>query len=297
MGNKHPSTAADVIGEYVADQVHVIQEREPQVRVDHPDSVHKMRVATRRLRSTLRTFQDVLDTQRTDPLREEIKWLGEMLGGPRDAEVLKDRLGESLDELPPEAILGPVRERLTNELDARHAQAHAELLEALDSRRYRDLSDALHDLVDHPPFLPEANHAPRKTLAPLMKAATQRVTRRWDAAQCAPEMQRAALAHEARKKAKAARYAWEAVADVFPGGSDSAEAWEAVTEVLGTAQDSVVARERLTELAHVAEKSGEQTFTYGVLYARELTLQGDAHESADPAIVAAVKASQTATGR
>jgi CHAD domain-containing protein len=44
--------------------------------VDEPDAVHQMRVATRRLRSALATYRPLLDRERTDPVRQELKWLG-----------------------------------------------------------------------------------------------------------------------------------------------------------------------------------------------------------------------------
>ncbi len=46
---------------------------DPMVRRDEPDSVHQMRVATRRLRSTLRTFGRVLRRADTAHLAAELK--------------------------------------------------------------------------------------------------------------------------------------------------------------------------------------------------------------------------------
>ncbi|MEL4358903.1 CYTH and CHAD domain-containing protein [Luteococcus sp. H101] len=284
-------SAARVVGAYLAAQVRMIQAREAEVRVDAPDAVHQMRVATRRLRSTLRVFRELLAAERTEPLRAEVRWLGEMLGGPRDAEVLKARLSAALDELPPEAVVGPVRERLTAELDARHAQTHRELVAALDSERYRDLYQMLTALVTEPPFLPAADGPAAEVLAPLMRKTTRRVTRRWAASQEAVGAEQTELAHEARKKAKAARYAWEAVSPAFAHGKDAARAWKQVTETLGVAQDTVVARERLLELADVAHAADEPTFTYGVLYGRQLAHQDDAHDEAGKAIRRAKRAS------
>ena len=48
---------------------------DPAVRRDLPDSVHQMRVATRRLRSAFKTYRKVLDRAVTDPIGEELKWL------------------------------------------------------------------------------------------------------------------------------------------------------------------------------------------------------------------------------
>lgn len=288
-GPGESSSAADVLRTYIAAQVGMIQGREAEVRVDAPDAVHKMRVATRRLRSTLRTFRDLLDAERTEPLRAELRWLAEQLGGPRDAEVLKERLTQAVAELPDDAVVGPVAERVARELDARHAETHAALLSAMDTRRFRTLGDDLVRLLSEPPFLPEADRPAPKALGPLLKKARKRVTRRWRAALDAEGAEQEFFAHEARKKAKAARYGWEAAAPAYARGSEVAKAWEQVTEVLGSAQDAVVTRARLQELAAAAQRHGEPGFTYGVLWEREREHESAAIEQADEAVRAARK--------
>ena len=57
------------------------------VRTERPDAVHKLRVAARRLRSITAAVRPVLDRAATDPLRAELKWLGQELSDARDAEV------------------------------------------------------------------------------------------------------------------------------------------------------------------------------------------------------------------
>lgn len=287
-----PLTAAEVVGAYIAAQVGVVQAREQAVRQDAPDAVHKMRVATRRLRSTLRTFKTLMDPQRTEALLGQIKWLADMLGGPRDAEVLKARLTGALADVPQAAVVGPVSERLAHELDTRHAQAHASLVQALDSPQYVALMDDLVRLVSEPAFTEEAAQPATRALRRPLRKAGRKVTRLWEQAKLAEGEEQAELAHETRKKAKACRYAWEAVAPAYAQGKRAAAAWEEVTESLGTAQDTAVARERLLELAELAQQAGEPTFTYGVLYALELAHQDDAHSEADQAVWSAAKISK-----
>jgi len=65
---------------------------DPFVRLgDDPEAVHSARVATRRLRSDLRTFRPILDAPWSEALRAELRWLGELLGRVRDADVLLAR--------------------------------------------------------------------------------------------------------------------------------------------------------------------------------------------------------------
>ncbi|MFK5646911.1 CHAD domain-containing protein [Ornithinimicrobium sp. LYQ121] len=262
--------AADVLHAYLAAQLATILGREDDVRNDVPDAVHKVRVATRRLRSALRTFRRVLRRETTDPLRDELRWLGEMLGGPRDAEVMRERILAGLDGLPERDVRGPVRERVATELDRRHDEAHRALVAALDSDRHLELTDRLVELLAEPPWRARARKKARRVMPALVAEASALTDREWAAAQTEEDAeQRLHLQHETRKRAKAVRYAWEALAPAFGDDAVAAAArWEQVTESLGGVQDSVVAIGWLRELADLARAAGEETFTYGVLVGR-----------------------------
>ncbi len=262
--------AGEVVLAHLAAQVAVVLGREDDVRADAPDAVHKARVATRRMRSALRTFRRLLDREVADGLRAELRWLATALGGPRDAEVMRERILAAAEALPPEQVVGPVGERLRTELDARHAAAHAALVEVLDGDRYLALTDRLLELLAEPPWRGRARRPAGEVLPGLVAAAVDRVRHERDVALLAEGEERLHLLHEARKKAKAARYACEAVAPAL--GEDAAraaEAWEQVTEAFGEVQDSVVAEQWLHDLGHLAAGAGEETYTYGVLVGRE----------------------------
>ncbi len=66
-----------------------------------PEGVHKMRVATRRLRSALRAFKKVLPASILS-FNGEFKWLAAILGGVRDLDVAMGNLRHFLSEIPPE---------------------------------------------------------------------------------------------------------------------------------------------------------------------------------------------------
>jgi hypothetical protein len=53
---RRSSSAGEVVLAYLRQQAHTMMSLEPMVRADEFDSVHQMRVATRRLRATLRSF-------------------------------------------------------------------------------------------------------------------------------------------------------------------------------------------------------------------------------------------------
>ncbi len=106
------TTAGDVVAAYIDEQVSVLRRLDPAVRADAADAVHKMRVAVRRLRSTLATYRRLLDRDVTEPIRDELKWLGGVLGAVRDAEVIRRYLLGVVDDQPSDLVLGPVRERI-----------------------------------------------------------------------------------------------------------------------------------------------------------------------------------------
>ncbi|MGN6373890.1 MAG: CHAD domain-containing protein [Solirubrobacteraceae bacterium] len=65
------------------------------------EAVHQMRVATRRLRSDLRTFRSALDRRWRRGLHEELAWIAQPLGAARDTDVLAGRLSAHTRELAP----------------------------------------------------------------------------------------------------------------------------------------------------------------------------------------------------
>lgn len=270
-----PSTPAHhVLVDYLAAQVGVIQARAHDIRTDTTDAVHKTRVATRRLRSALRTFRGLFDRTITDPLREELKWYAGELGGARDAEVVMARLTSALEDVSPDAIEGPVADRLTSELQRAHHRAHGAAVAALNSPRYVALQQSLIRLLTDPPLGAEALRPAREVLPAPIDQARHRTMRWYRRSKRLTGAAHWSALHEVRKKAKAMRYACEAVAPAFADASATARAWEEVTESFGDLQDSAVAQDRLRELAAIAHQHGESAFTYGVLYGREVTRSG-----------------------
>lgn len=280
--------AGDVLRDHLADLLEELMRRDPQVRLDAPDAVHRMRVATRRLRSALANFADLLSAEVVRRLRDELAWLGELLGAARDAEVMRDRLVGLIDAEPSELVLGPVRGRVEAELGERYLRAHAAVVAALDGPRYLDLVDALDWLcrqpVESPPWTSRATRPARRELARAMRRTWRRVRRRARAAERAPASGDASVEassagavgdldpalHEVRKAAKRARYAAETTAGVFGAPARRfAKRMARLQDTLGAHQDSVVTRAVLLELAERAERAGEPAFSYGRLHGLE----------------------------
>ncbi len=268
------SPAGDVVLAYVRQQVSAITHNDPLVRRDEPDAVHQMRVATRRARSALQAFGEIVDKARTRPLCDELKWLASVLGEARDAEVLLDRFTGDLAAIPAELITGPVQTRITEHFASVQKQARVAATRALDGKRYLTLLNDLDVLVADPPLTPLAAGKAGKALGKPVRRAERRLRRALAVVPAAQDKD--AAIHEARKAAKRARYAAEAAMPAL--GSKArrqAKRTKRLQGLLGDHHDSVVARMVLLGLVDQARVAGEDTFTYGAMHERLACAAGE----------------------
>jgi CHAD domain-containing protein len=255
---------------YLRGQVEVLTSQDPLVRRDEPDSVHQMRIATRRLRSTLQTFGRLFRKSDTEHLATELRWLGRTLGQARDAEVMQGHLTERAGEVPVAQLIGPVQARIGGHFARARADGRVVVIEALESPRYFSLLDRLDEVLAAPPLTDLAERPARDVVRAAVRRAYKRTTRRVRLARRAPAGDRRDQAlHRARRAAKRARYAGELAAPAFRGAGKFAAQMKHVQSVLGDHQDAVIAREVDRELGIAAHLAGENAFTYGLLYDRD----------------------------
>ncbi|MEW2083807.1 CYTH and CHAD domain-containing protein [Streptomyces sp. NPDC005283] len=268
---EEPANAGDHILAYLREQLDAILAYDPAVRRDLPDSVHQMRVATRRMRSAFKTYRKIIDRAVTDPIGEELRWLAGELGVARDQEVLTERLRSRIDALPRTLLLGPVRGRLRIWSVAHGSGARRKAIAVLDSKRYFALLDSLDTLLADPPLLKAAFGAAARVVPKAVLKDYDRLAGRIDhALELPPGHERDLAMHDARKAAKRARYAAEAAIPVLGKPAKRfAKRMKAVQTVLGDHQDSVVAREALRNLGIQAHAAGESAFTWGLLHGQE----------------------------
>jgi CHAD domain-containing protein len=276
------SPAYQLVIAYLAANAEELARLDPLVRRDEHDAVHQMRVATRRLRSALRTFGSVVSSDATAEVAGELQWLGSVLGQARDCEVQAERLQQQTADMGAELLLGPVSARIQAHFARAGSSAREAVLAALTSRRYDALLDALDGVIADPPLGPDAHKAAGRVLRASTLdsfAATRRRIRR--ARHAPPGYPRDVLLHRARRAAKRARYAAEAVTPV--AGEDAegfARQMKKVQSVLGEYQDTVVGSVLDRELGVEAHLAGENAFSYGVLYGRELARRRELGQAA-----------------
>ena len=267
------SAGAAVLG-YLRQQADRLLSLDPLVRLDEPDAVHQMRVTSRRLRSTFQAFTEVIPADRSEKLIGELKWLGGVLGKARDSEVLAERLERRVRETPAEEVVGPVAARIQAHFAPVRATARQEALAALDSPRYAALLERLDGLLAAPAVPDEATRPARDVLPAAAHRAYRRTGRRLRrAAHTAPGPTRDVAFHQARKAAKRARYAGEAITPALgKPARQFTRQMKKVQTVLGEHQDAVVARGLDRELGMSAHLAGENGFTYGLFFEREAQL-------------------------
>lgn len=264
-------SAGQLLVAHLAEHTAKLHAQDAGVRAEQAEAVHKLRIAARRLRSALTSFGPLLDRAVTDPVREELRWLGESLGQARDAQVLREHLAGLVSAERPELVIGSVAARIDDQLSAAYQTGRERALQALDSDRYLRLLDALDELIDTPPLKPAARKPARKAVPRLLGRDAKRLARAVRAIQAAADPEGRDLAfHEARKKAKRLRYAAETANPALGKHAQSlAAAAKTVQKTLGIHQDSVVARQRLREYGMQAHLGGDNAFTFGRLHALE----------------------------
>jgi CHAD domain-containing protein len=259
------STPLEVLKAAVATSTARLIAHDPGVRLGtDPEEVHQARVATRRLRSDLRTFHVVVDPAWSEPLREELRWIGERLGAVRDTDVLLERFERRLAALSPsEAEAG---KRLLEGLHEHRDAAREELLAAMRSPRYGALLDRLVAATHSVPPSPEGDDVDVE-LSDLVAKPWRKLRNAVDELDEDPSD---TALHAIRIRAKRCRYAAEAVAPaVGRPARRFARAIADVQEVLGEHQDAVIAGQWLRTHAADHRDDSECSFVAGELAAME----------------------------
>jgi CHAD domain-containing protein len=255
----------------LAEQVAELRARDPLVRRDVPDAVHKMRVAIRRLRGALATFRPFLDREVTDPLRDELRLLGLALSDARDVEVVHERIADLLTAERADLVRGPVLRQVNADLARRYRAAHAHAVGVMESEGYFELLAALDRLAADPPFTKGARRRVADVLPGRVRHDWKRLAERVGAVGGAADpAERDRRLHGVRKAAKRLRYAAEPLVQLYGADAEAlVAAAKSIQKVLGDHQDGVLVQAILLQLADESTAAGHDDFTFGLLYARE----------------------------
>jgi CHAD domain-containing protein len=214
---------------------------EDEARRGDPGGIHRLRTTTRRLRSELRSLENLVEGRWRDQIEGELKWLAERLGAVRDIDILLARLkkGPGKRDRAGESALAPLFETLQD----RRAQAAWSLNDALRSDRYRGLLASLEQAAEAPALLDAASEPCGVALPAVGSAAWRRLKKVGRSLRSSSSDE---AFHEVRKSAKRARYTAELIAPVLSGRSARAAGrfirlLTRAQDTLGEHQDAVVA--------------------------------------------------------
>ncbi len=132
--------------------------------------LHDFRVAVRRTRSALTQIRNVLPPQTTQRFRRAFAWLQRETGPTRDLDVYLLKMPHYQKMLPPrtKGDLAP----LTTLLQERQRESQLQLVQMLDSARYRNLTGRWRTFLEKPtPRRPTASRA----LRPIGELASARI--------------------------------------------------------------------------------------------------------------------------
>lgn len=273
-----PAPPSDPVHRAIAEQVEALLLWDRAVRADAYDSVHQMRVTTRKIRSLLQESKESFGLDDDGWVLDELRALAAVLGVARDAEVLAERYQRALDEMPAELIRGPVRQRLVEGANRRYTAGWRRALLAMRSQRYFRLLDALEELVN----AEQPESADGSTASVNIDAAYKRVRKAAKNAAAADEVsaeEKDEALHRIRKGAKRLRYTAAAT-----GADKVSERAKTIQSLLGDHQDSVVSKAHLSTQADAAHAAGEDTFTYGLLFQQEDDLASRSRASLQDAL-------------
>ncbi len=218
----------------------------------HEEGVHQIRVATRRLRSCLSLFRDLIPNAQRKYLNRELRWLIGEFGPARDWDVfLGEILGPVVSDLPDEPGVAVLRERAQAHCDKGYKQAQA----ALRSQRYFGLMMLVRAWAEGRSWHDgNSFEASEKMQGPAVDVARDLLEQHYQAVvstgrdfDALSDEQR----HDLRIEIKKMRYATEFFRSLYPKQASVAFLSDLKTlqDDLGANNDIAVARELLAGLA------------------------------------------------
>ncbi len=252
-----------------------------------PESLHQMRVATRQLRAILRAAKPLLVPEWADSLREELRWLGRLLGPARDLDVQLAYFREESAQLDARD-----RRPLTPfiaHLEVQRNKTQEILLNELKSERYLDLVRRLQQAAQDPTTV--------ESTVTLRDLAKDEFTKLRDAIHQAGPTPTNATIHETRIKTKRARYAAElAEPTVGKPATRFIKKTRVVQDVLGMHQDAIQAEAHIREfLKH--STSTRAAFVAGRMVERQRRRREKARKKMDRLLRSLIKRGDKAWGK
>ena len=217
---------------------------------DDPEDIHRMRVATRRLRAARRVFgpaladgSPALDGPTLERANAELKALADALGRVRDLDVFAAALRAHVEETP--AGDRAALDAMIADRERERDDAQADLRALLDGGALAFLRHDVHRALEAlaaPASEPASKRGLERTVRRALPRLIARALRRLEKGEVDLLAPTSGELHERRIKAKRARYACEFFAPAFGGVLDGPVArLTALQDALGELHDADVA--------------------------------------------------------
>lgn len=211
------------------------------------EALHRMRVATRRMRAIIRAVRTFLAPEWTEHVRQELGWVGSLLGEVRDGDVLLESFRHHFHDLSRQEQRS--FQSILKKFEDQRSMARAKLLEGLRSDRYLTLLNHFEDSLTRLPFQPSP-----LTITELARKAFHNVQ---DFVNASNSFFPKTELHRTRILLKRARYALE-LAEPLLGkrAKRFLEQAKHTQDLLGYHQDAVVAEQRLLAIKQHSRGTG-----------------------------------------
>lgn len=262
-----PPDIGSAISAALAADVSSLIRHHARTMLGDPEGLHGMRVAARRLRSDLLTFDPFLDRGWAGSLDVELEWLGDLLAAVRNADVW----GQMIDEQGRD--LAPGIDAVVKDVARQREAAWVTLAGELSSSHYLDVVDRLVRAARAPLLKPGADGRADRLIGPQVLAAAANVGK------TASRLGKRATDrdyHHVRILVKRLRYAAETA---LPYAREPealaalASKAKKLQDVLGMLQDTVTLRDVLDEFSSGNHALGVASFAAGRLAERQETMR------------------------
>ncbi|HEY3783069.1 MAG TPA: CHAD domain-containing protein [Fimbriimonadaceae bacterium] len=208
---------------------------------DDPEAVHDMRVAARRMRSAIQTFESFLPAAIVKS-ESELQWIFKRLGVVRDLDIDKEKLLAWHETTPgKEEAFQELADKLTEE----RKKARGELKRSIHSQRYKQLVQELSASLSKGP----SSHNALASV-PVIVVAPDLIEKRYKRARkigkALTESSPSPEFHRLRKQAKKLRYTLDFFAELYgKSGEQMVSHLKGLQDLLGSRQDDVMASDHL----------------------------------------------------
>lgn len=246
-------------------QRHALVKYDVGVRIaSDPESLHQLRVASRRIRAFLAVGRELVDQEWARELKDGMQALGRASTDARDIDILLEKVRDRIRTFDPRDQ--EAAETLLRVLEEDRRALQYALIDVLNSALHRRVLDRL-----ALPVVPAPTPPSRKLDKLAARELRRLVARVRRLGKCPGDEQ----LHALRIKVKRVRYATELGG--APADKRARRVVRAATrmqDVLGEHQDAVVGEERLREVAYRYDDSGV-AFAAGQLAERERIRRGE----------------------